>query len=90
VKHSTKHAAARAQPAAARTGRGRIRSVALSLATASVVAMAWLLPFAMAPAHARIIEVDSGSRSAAITIPIGKSENVHTDGSFSDVVVADP
>jgi pilus assembly protein CpaC len=52
--------------------------------------MAWLLPFAVAPAHARIIEVDSGSRSVSITIPIGKSENVHTDGSFSDVVVADP
>ena len=52
--------------------------------------MAWLLPFAVAPAHARVIEVDSGSRSAAITIPIGKSENVHTDGAFSDVVVADP
>ena len=52
--------------------------------------MAWLLPFAVAPAHARVIEVDSGTRSAAITIPIGKSENVHTDGAFSDVVVADP
>jgi len=52
--------------------------------------MAWLLPFAVAPAHARVIEVDASSRSAAITIPIGKSENVHTDGAFSDVVVADP
>jgi pilus assembly protein CpaC len=90
VKHSTKQDAARAWRAAARTGRGRIRSVALSLTTASVVAMAWLLPFAVAPAHARVIEVDSGTRSAAITIPIGKSENVHTDGAFSDVVVADP
>jgi pilus assembly protein CpaC len=90
VKHSTKQDAARAWRAAPRTGRGRIRSVALSLTTASVVAMAWLLPFAVAPAHARVIEVDSGTRSAAITIPIGKSENVHTDGAFSDVVVADP
>src|SRR4029077_8706877 len=62
----------------------------LSLTTASVVAMAWLLPFAVAPAHARVIEVDASSRSAAITIPIGKSENVHTDAAFSDVVVADP
>jgi len=52
--------------------------------------MAWLLPFVVAPAHARVIEVDAGTRSAAITIPIGKSENVHTDGAFSDVVVADP
>ena len=52
--------------------------------------MAWLLPFAAAPAQARIIEVDSGSRATAITITIGKSDNVHTEGSFSDVVVADP
>jgi pilus assembly protein CpaC len=90
VKHSTKHAAARARPLRARTGRTRIRSVALSLTTASVVAMAWLLPAAVAPAQARVIEVDSTGRSAAITIPIGKSENVHTEGAFSDVVVADP
>jgi pilus assembly protein CpaC len=89
VKHSTKQEVARAW-AAARTGRARIRSVALSLTTASVVAMAWLLPAAVAPAHARIIEVDASSRSAAITIPLGKSDNVHTEGAFSDVVVADP
>jgi pilus assembly protein CpaC len=90
VKHSTKHAAAPARPVPARTGWARIRSVALSLTTASVVAMAWLLPAAVAPAQARVFEVDASSRSAAITIPIGKSENVHTDGAFSDVVVADP
>ena len=52
--------------------------------------MAWLVPFALAPAQARIIELDGDSHTAAITVPIGKSENVHTDGSFSDVVVADP
>jgi len=90
VKHSTKQDAARGRRAAARAERGRIRSAALSFTTASVVAMAWLLPFVVAPAHARVIEVDAGTRSAAITIPIGKSENVHTDGAFSDVVVADP
>jgi pilus assembly protein CpaC len=90
VKHSTKQQAAPARPAAERTGWARIRSVALSLTTASVVAMAWLLPAAVAPAHARVIEVDAGSRSAAITIPLGKSENVHSEGAFSDVVVADP
>jgi pilus assembly protein CpaC len=52
--------------------------------------MAWLVPFALAPAQARVFELDADSRSTAITVPIGKSENVHTDGSFSDVVVADP
>jgi len=82
VKHSTKHEAARAP--------GRIRAVALSLATASVVAMAWLVPCALAPAHARIIELEGGSRSAAIMVAIGKSENVHTEGAFNDVVVGDP
>jgi pilus assembly protein CpaC len=69
--------------------RGRIRSLALSLMAASV-AMAWLLPSAASPAQARVIELDVSSRSAAVTISIGKSENVHTDGAFSDVVVADP
>jgi len=70
VKHSTKQDAARGRRAAARAERGRIRSAALSFTTASVVAMAWLLPFVVAPAHARVIEVDAGTRSAAITIPI--------------------
>jgi len=87
VKHSTKFAGARARRMPRR--RGRMRSAALSLMAASV-AMAWLLPSAAAPAQARVIELDVGSRSAAVTIPIGKSENVHTDGAFSDVVVADP
>jgi pilus assembly protein CpaC len=94
VQHSTDHdvAAARGRAAPGAIGRGRIRSTALSLTAASVVAMAWLLPFAAvtAPAQARVIEVDAGSRGASITVPIGKSENVHTDGAFSDVVVADP
>jgi pilus assembly protein CpaC len=44
----------------------------------------------VAPAQARVIELDVSSRSAAVTISIGKSENVHTEGAFSDVVVADP
>jgi pilus assembly protein CpaC len=86
VKHSTKLEAAPARPEAG----GRIRAIALSLAAASVVAMAWLLPFAVAPARARVIELSVESRTASITVPIGKSENVHTDGVFSDVVVADP
>jgi pilus assembly protein CpaC len=89
VKHSTRDDVVAARLAPGRRGRGRIRSIAMSLTTASVVAMAWLVPFAAAPAQARVFELDS-SRSAAITVPIGKSENVHTDGAFSDVVVADP
>jgi pilus assembly protein CpaC len=91
VKHSTKdEPAAWLRPAPGRFGRGRMRATALSLATASVVAMAWFVPFAVAPAQARVLELEAGSRSAAITIPIGKSDNVHTDGAFNDVVVADP
>jgi pilus assembly protein CpaC len=94
VKHSMVRgvAPARARPATGRLRGEGIRSIALSLTTASVVAMAWLVPFAAGtvPAQARIIEVDGSSRSAAIVVPIGKSENVHTDGAFSDVVVADP
>jgi pilus assembly protein CpaC len=92
VRHSMVEdvAPARPRPATGRLRGARIRSFALSLTTASVVAMAWLVPFAVGTARARVIEVDAGSRSAAIVVPIGKSENVHTDGAFSDVVVADP
>jgi pilus assembly protein CpaC len=91
VKHSTNHdVAARGRPAPGR--RGRVRSIALALTTASIVAMAWLAPFAAMtlPAQARIIELGNDGRGASITVPIGKSENVHTDGAVSDVVVADP
>jgi len=87
VKHSTKREGARARPMPRR--RGRIRSAALSLVAASV-AMEWLLPSTAAPAQARVVELEVGSRSAAVTSPIGKSENVHTEGAFSDVVVGDP
>jgi pilus assembly protein CpaC len=75
-----------------RCGRERLRSVVLSLTTATVVVLAWLVPFAggTMPAQARVIELDGGSRSLSITVPMGKSENVHTDGNFVDVVVADP
>ena len=93
VKHSTDHdAAARVRRAPDRRARSRLRSIALSLTTASVVAAAWLAPFAAGtmPAQARIVELDSSSRATAITVAIGKSENVHTDSAFSDVVVADP
>jgi len=90
VKHSTKHEGGGTRPWVSGRGPGRIRSIALSVAAASVVATAWLMPFAVAPAQARVVELDSGSRSIAITVPVGKSDNVHTEGSFSDVVVADP
>jgi pilus assembly protein CpaC len=91
VKHSTDgDAARRVRPQAAdRPARERIRALALSLTTASVVAMAWLVPFAV-PAQARMVEVDAGSHAASIVVPLNKSENVHTDGAFSDVIVADP
>jgi pilus assembly protein CpaC len=93
VRHSIDHdvAAARARPTFGRNGRKRIRSIALSWTTATVVAIAWLLPFVAGtvPARARIIELESG-RSISITVAVGKSENVHTDGNFVDVVVADP
>jgi pilus assembly protein CpaC len=94
VRHSIHQdvAAARARPIFGRYGRKRIRSLALSWTTATVVAIAWLLPFVAGtvPARARIVELDGSGRSISITVAVGKSENVHTDGNFVDVVVADP
>jgi pilus assembly protein CpaC len=36
------------------------------------------------------VEVALGSRTTAIKVPAGKSEHVHTDTGFADVIVADP
>ena len=39
---------------------------------------------------AGVVEVALGNRATPIRVPVGKSEHVHTDLGFADVVVADP
>jgi pilus assembly protein CpaC len=42
------------------------------------------------PAQAREIELTASRTSAVVKISIGKSESVRTEGSFAEVIVADP
>jgi pilus assembly protein CpaC len=48
------------------------------------------LAFGTFPAQAREIELTASRTSATVKISIGKSESVRTEGSFAEVIVADP
>src|SRR3954452_9847980 len=45
---------------------------------------------ALAPAHAREVELTAGRTAATVKVSIGKSESVRTGESFSEVIVSDP
>jgi pilus assembly protein CpaC len=45
---------------------------------------------ALAPAHAREVELAAGRQTAIVKVSIGKSESVRTGESFSEVIVSDP
>ena len=45
---------------------------------------------ALAPAHAREVELAAGRMAATVKVSIGKSEAVRTGESFSEVIVSDP
>ncbi len=99
VKHSTNHAVsawhARRTPIGRRHagyGLARLRPVVLALMGALAIALAGspaLVGGALA-AETEVVDVSHGVRTAAIRVSTGKSENVHTDTSFTDVVVGDP
>ncbi len=63
-----------------------LRSVAISMALALPVA-ATLIPV-MARAQQNI--QFANSRTAKVIVTVGKSEDIHTDQSFSDIMVGDP
>jgi pilus assembly protein CpaC len=62
------------------------------LAIALMVALAATLLFMAGGAYAqdRVIEISGNSRTAMVTVTIGKSQDVRTGTSFVDVMVGDP
>jgi len=46
--------------------------------------------FVVMPAQARDVELTAGRTAATVKVSIGKSENVRTEGTFSEVIVSDP
>jgi len=71
------------------TGRGGwLRDVAIALG----VALAAMLLFMAGNAYAqdRVIQISGNTRTAMVTVTIGKSQDLRTGSSFVDVMVGDP
>ncbi len=64
------------------------RDIALGLALALLVSL--LAMVSEAHAQAMVVKIGGNNRTAMVTVPIGKSQDVRTDSSFVDVVVGDP
>jgi pilus assembly protein CpaC len=63
----------------------------LWMMTALMIALgAAMVPSRAGAAEGNVIDLGPGSRAASIKISAGKSENIHTDASFSELVVSDP
>ena len=71
-----------------RAGRGA--GIFGGLLATAVAAAVVLGPMVFARAADTPVVLGSGKRTESIVVPTGKSQNIHTDGSFVDVVVADP
>jgi pilus assembly protein CpaC len=67
------------------------RSLAVSLAAALMLTATPGLPGFTGSARAeRMIQVGGAKRSAAVVVPVGKSEDVRTEVPFTDIVVGNP
>jgi len=67
------------------------RSLLVSLVAALMLTAAPGVPGVTGAAMAqRMIQVGSTKRSAAVVVPVGKSEDVRTDVPFTDIVVGNP
>ena len=71
----------------AKTG-GWLRDLALALALA--IAIGVVVMASAAHAQVRVVQVGGGHRTAMVTVPIGKSQDVRTDSGFADIMVSDP
>jgi pilus assembly protein CpaC len=72
-----------------RTGNGGwLRDLALALALALLVGL--LAMAGEARAQKMVIKIGGDNRTAMITVPMGKSQDVRTDTSFVDIMVGDP
>ncbi len=50
-----------------------------------------ILPIGLAMAHAqRVVQISAAKRTSLVSVSIGKTEDVRTDASFVDLVIADP
>ncbi len=65
-----------------------LRDLAIALAIA--VAASLLCMAGDAHAQERVIQISGNTRTAMVTVTIGKSQDVRTDTSFVDVMVGDP
>jgi pilus assembly protein CpaC len=68
----------------------RLAVMPLVCLTLAAFGMAYAPSRAGAGEPANYIDLGPGSRAASVRINAGKSENIHTDASFSEVVVSDP
>ena len=68
-------------------GTGSLR-LSLKVALAAL-ALATLLPMGAAQAQ-KLVEISGSNRTAMVNVSIGKSADVRTDLSFTDVTVGDP
>jgi pilus assembly protein CpaC len=66
---------------------GRVLLLVIAMAVGGGAA---LQPSRAGAGEANVIDLGPGGRAASIRISAGKSENVHTDTSFGEVVVSDP
>src|ERR1051325_8146678 len=74
-----------------RRGQRAGRALAISLAAGLLLTAAPGLPGVTGTAMAqRMIQIGSAKRSAAVVVPVGKSEDVRTDAPFTDIVVGKP
>lgn len=73
-----------------RTARGSwLRDLAAALAAAIVIGLFGMAGMARA-ADQRLIQISGATRTAMVTVTIGKSQDVRTGSSFVDVMVGDP
>ena len=68
-----------------------LRALLVSLAAAFMLTASPGLPGFTGTAMAqRMIQIGAAKRSAAVVVPVGKSEDVRTDAPFTDIVVGNP
>ena len=86
--------ASRHQDRTATSDRRRLVGRSLLLALLATVAIAtgspWLPGFVGKAAAERLIQVGASRRTMAVSVAVGKSEDVRTDVGFVDVLVGDP
>lgn len=65
-----------------------VRDLVIALAVALAASILGMVGDAYA--QGRTLQISGNSRTVMVTVPVGKSEDVHTDTSFVDVNVGDP